>query len=439
MVISIPATTLLVLCGPPGCGKTTFTTRFFKNTAIVSSDWCRALVSDNETSMGASREAFKLFHFTIARRLSLNRLTVADSTALTKQARADLLSIGRKYGFNVTLLIFNVPKEVCLARNAGRERRVIGPVIGRMQEMLRRTLQSAEKEGFNAVHVIGPEDLDAGNLRVAVRSHEVTLKGPFDIIGDLHGCLEELKKLLVQLGYRRRFGYYYHPAGRKAIFLGDLTDRGPHSLKTFWLVKEMFDSGNALYVPGNHCRKLARYLEGRRLLLAHGSERIAAELESLPTDEREYFAAEFLRLYSEAPPYMVLDGGRLVVAHAGIKEEMIGRVDGRVRSFCLFGDTTGEVTEEGLPVRRDWARSYRGRALIVYGHTPVPVPEFVNNTIDIDQGCAMGGRLTALRYPEREIVQVGAERVYYERAGFSAKDQDEYPQEVDRDGGGAYN
>lgn len=421
MIISVPATTLLVLCGPPGSGKSAFAARYFKSTATVSSDRCRALACDHEASLGASHEAFKLFHYTIARRLALNRLTVADSTALTKKARADLLHAGRKYGFNVTLLVFNVPEEVCLARNAGRDRSVIRPVIARMQEMLRRSLRSVEKEGFDSVYVLGPEQLDTGDYKIEVRDYEVTVKGPFDIIGDVHGCLAEIKKLLEKLGYRRRFGCYFHPAGRKAVFPGDLTDRGPHSVDTFWLVKEMVDSGNALYVPGNHCSKLARYLEGRNVLLAHGPEKTAAELENLPPDERDYFAAEFLRLYSEAPPYMVLDGGRLVVAHAGIKEEMIGRVDGRVRSFCLFGDTTGEVTEEGLPVRRDWARSYRGRALIVYGHTPVPEAAFVNNTIDIDQGCAIGGRLTALRYPEREIVQVPAERVYYERAGFRAK------------------
>ncbi|MCL6638870.1 MAG: AAA family ATPase [Firmicutes bacterium] len=439
MNISIPGTTLLVLCGAPGCGKSTFAARFFPDTAIVSSDRCRALVCDSETSMGASREAFKLFRFMIERRLCLNRLTVADSTALTRRARGDLLRIGRKYGFHVAVIVFAVPEETCLARNAGRNRRVTGPVIARMQKMLRRSLDVIGAEGFDSVHVIGREELDDPGLRVEVRGYEVTVKGPFDIIGDVHGCYNELRKLLERLGYRRGGNSYAHPGGRKAVFLGDLTDRGPDGVNTFWLVKHMVDSGNALYVPGNHCRKLARYLEGRKVKVSHGLEKTVAELEKLGTWEKEYFAGEFLSLYREAPPYLVLDGGNLVVAHGGIKEEMIGKVDERVRSFCLFGDTTGEVTEDGLPVRRDWAREYRGRPLIVYGHTPVEEAVFVNNTIDIDQGCAMGGRLTALRYPEREIVQVRAERVYYERAGFQPKEDFCRPQTVDSPAIGEYN
>lgn len=418
MKISLPATTLLVLCGVPGCGKSTFTQNHFKETAVVSSDWCRALVSDYETKMAASREAFKLFRYTIERRLSLGRFTVADSTAITRRAREELLRIGRKYGFHVSLLIFNLPMEVCLARNAGRDRRVVRPVIARMQKMLRHTMRVVHQEGFDSVHVVTEEDLRVPSFGIEIHRHQVTLPGPFDIIGDIHGCCEELKTLLVKLGYRRLFDHYTHPAGRKAVFLGDLTDRGPQSLDSFWLVKAMVDSGNALYVPGNHCRKLSRYLEGRSIKIAHGLEKTVEEINQLEENEREYLREEFFQLYSEAPPYLILDGGRLVVSHGGIREDMIGKVTERVRNFCFFGDATGEVTEEGLPVRRDWAREYRGKALVVYGHTPVPEAVFVNNTIDIDQGCVMGGKLTALRYPEREIVQVPALAVYYERSGF---------------------
>lgn len=417
--ISLPRTTLLVLCGVPGCGKSTFASRYFRDSMIVSSDQCRVLVSDSETNMAASREAFKLFRFTIERRLSLGRFTVADSTAITRRARRELLHIGRKYGFNVTLLIFNIPEGTCLARNAGRNRRVIHLVIARMQKMLRQTLKNAHNEGFDDVHVISEEDINNSSFEIKIRNHEVTLPGPFDIIGDIHGCYDELIVLLDKLGYRKRFNYYFHPEGRKAVFLGDLTDRGPRSLDSFWLVKHMVDSGNALYVPGNHCRKLSRYLEGRNIKIANGLEKTVAEIKLLPEDEREYFREKFLNLYREAPPYLILDRGRLVVSHGGIKEEMIDKVTERIRSFCFFGDATGEITEEGLPVRRDWAKEYSGDALIVYGHTPVPDAVFINNTIDIDQGCVMGGKLTALRYPELEIVQVPAFAAYYERAGFA--------------------
>lgn len=415
--ISLPATTLLVLCGAPGCGKSTFASRFFRDTQVVSSDECRLLVSDSETNIAASGEAFKLFYYTIERRLSLGRFTVADSTAVTRWARSRLLGIGRKYGFNVAVLIFDIPEDVCMRRNKGRNRRVILPVIARMRKMIRHTLEVVSDEGFDRVHVLTEEDLNNPGFKIEIRDHVVTFPGPFDIIGDIHGCCDELETLLEKLGYRKTFNYYAH-SSRKAVFLGDLTDRGPRCLDSFWLVKSMVDSGNALYVPGNHCRKLYRYLVGKNIKLAHGLEKTAAELKRQPENEREYFRDEFTRLYREAPPYLILDGGKLVVSHGGIKEEMIGKVNERVRSFCLFGDTTGEITEDGLPVRRDWALEYGGEALVVYGHTPVPKAEFINNTINIDQGCVLGGKLTALRYPEREIVQVHALAAYYERAGF---------------------
>lgn len=418
--ISLPATTLLVLCGSPGCGKSSFASKNFKDTMIVSSDHCRALVSDSETKMASSREAFKLFRYTIERRLSLNRFTVADSTAITRRARGELLRLARKYGFHVALLIFNIPTEICLERNSGRDRRVIRPVIARMQRMLRHTMKVVHQEGFDSVHVLSEESLVDASTGIEIRRHEVTLPGPFDIIGDVHGCLEELKQLLEKLGYRKQFDYYYHPGGRKAVFLGDITDRGPYSLKSFWLVKGMVDSGNALCVAGNHCRKLSRYLEGRNIKIGHGLEKTVAEIEDLPENERQNFREEFLQFYNDAPPYLILDGGRLVVSHGGIKEEMIGKASGRVKNFCLFGDATGEVTSNGLPVRRDWALEYGGKALVVYGHTPVPEAVFINNTIDIDQGCVMGGKLSALRYPEREVVQVKALHTYYERAGYTA-------------------
>ncbi|AEG59842.1 metallophosphoesterase [Desulforamulus ruminis] len=246
-------------------------------------------------------------------------------------------------------------------------------------------------------------------------------KGPFDIIGDIHGCLEEFKELLGKLGYVQDKGTFRHPLGRKVIFLGDLGDRGPHCLKSIELAMQMVRQGRALYVPGNHCNKLNKYLQGRNVQITHGLEKTVGEWKDLPLAQRNRFAKEFQTFFNAASPYLILDEGRLVVTHAGIQSEMIGSLNKRIRDFCFYGDPTGEVTPEGLPVRRDWAKKYCGKALVVYGHTPVEKPEFRNHTIDIDTGCVTGGQLTALRYPERKLVQVQAKEVYYIRPEMKEK------------------
>jgi protein phosphatase len=175
---------------------------------------------------------------------------------------------------------------------------------------------------------------------------------------------------------------------------------------------DMVSAGSALYVPGNHCRKLHAYFRGRKIKISHGLEKTLEELERADKARRNSIAGRFLEIYERAAPYLILDDGKLVVTHAGIKEHMIGRLSERIRRFCLFGDITGGTGADGLPIRRDWASSYHGKALVVYGHTPVPGAEFRNNTIDIDQGCVLGGKLTALRYPELDIVQVDALDTY---------------------------
>ena len=151
--------------------------------------------------------------------------------------------------------------------------------------------------------------------------------------------------------------------------------------------------------------------------ITHGLDRSLAEIDALPggapRSSRATRRSDFL---DGLVSHYVLDDGKLVVAHAGMKEEMQGRGSGKVRDFALYGETTGETDEFGLPVRYNWAAEYRGSAMVVYGHTPVPEPEWLNRTINIDTGCVFGGRLTALRYPEKELVSVAGARALREPA-----------------------
>jgi len=252
------------------------------------------------------------------------------------------------------------------------------------------------------------------------------LTGPFDIIGDIHGCCDELEILLSELGYRREefssasevwgSAYYRHPEGRMALFLGDLVDRGPRVLDTLRLVRNMVHTKNALCVPGNHDSKFLRKLRGKNVQITHGLDKTISEYESLADQTRELFREEAAKFIDGLVSHYVLDDGKLMIAHAGMPQQMQGRGSGKVREFALYGETSGETDQFGLPVRYNWAADYRGAASVVYGHTPVPEPEWVNRTVNIDTGCVFGGKLTALRYPEKEFVSVPAKTTYAKAA-----------------------
>lgn len=276
----------------------------------------------------------------------------------------------------------------------------------RASSMLPQQTRRLERDGFSPVITLTPSRLASQAVERQRSPHDRReLTGPFDIIGDLHGCAAELEELLERLGYTADG----HPEQRYLVFLGDLTDRGPESLRCYRIVADRIAANQALCVKGNHDAKLLRYLEGKAVTVSHGMETTVGELETRDSEYRARFAA-FLR---SLPSHYLLDEGRLVVAHAGIQESHQGRCSPRVQSFCLYGDTTGELDSHGLPVRRDWARHYRGQALVVYGHTPVREPRWIQRTVNIDTGCVFGGRLTALRYPELTCLSVASRRCYW--------------------------
>jgi len=236
--------------------------------------------------------------------------------------------------------------------------------------------------------------------------------GPFDVIGDVHGCIDELRELIVRLGGTAERGEVARPApGRRMVFLGDLVDRGPDSAGVLRLVMNMAAVGEALVLPGNHDDKLRRALLGHKVLIKAGLDGTLAQLESEPPE----FRGQVVRFLDSLPSHFIFDEGRLVVAHGGLAEELQGRDSLRARAFALYGLPSGEVDLDGLPIRLQWALHYHGRALVIFGHTPVAGPLRLNHTVNIDTGCVYGGSLTAYRYPEHETVSVPARMTYSKR------------------------
>ncbi len=410
--LTIPELCLVVLIGPSGCGKSTFARTHFKSTEVISSDFCRGLVSDDENSQDATADAFDVLKYVVGKRLARGLLTVIDATNVQSEARKPLVELAREHDVLPVAVVLKMPEHLCHERNKGRADRLFGPHVVRNQLMqLRRSLRGLQREGFRYVYTLEtPEEVEQACIeRQPLWNNRKSDKGPFDIIGDIHGCYDELIELLNKLGYdTTQWSRIAPPPGRKVIFLGDLVDRGPNSAGVLRLVMSMVAQGIALCVPGNHDAKLLRKLQGRNVQITHGLGETLQQLEGHTAEERGYIA----KFIDSLIGHYVLDDGRLVVAHAGMKERYIGRASGRVREFALYGETTGETDEFGLPVRYNWAAEYRGSAHVVYGHTPVPEADWLNRTINIDTGCVFGGKLTALRWPEKEIISVPAKQVY---------------------------
>jgi protein phosphatase len=422
MRIAIPEHSLVVLIGPSGSGKSHFAASHFGPTEVISSDRCRALVADDENDQEASGDAFELLRFIAGKRLAQRRIAVIDATNVRAEDRKPLVALAREHHVLPVAIVLSIPDAICNERNRARADRDVGARVVRGQRLaLRREQRGLSREGFRYVYTLrSPEEVSAAVVeRTRLWTDRRDDAGPFDVIGDVHGCGDEIEKLLEQLGYtvarmptqdpRGRYEVH-HPEGRKLVFLGDLIDRGPRITDVLALVMDAVESGVALCVPGNHETKLLRKLQGQDVRIGHGLAQTLEQLEA----ETEAFRARVERFIDGLVSHYELDGGKLVVAHAGLRENMHGRASAAVRAFALYGETTGETDEFGLPVRYDWASEYRGSAMVVYGHTPVPEIDWLNRTVCIDTGCVFGGKLTALRYPEREIVQVSAARVYFE-------------------------
>jgi protein phosphatase len=419
--IELPDFSLVVLIGSTGSGKSTFAARHFLPTEVISSDYCRALVSDDETDQGVTADAFELVREIAGKRLKHRKLAVIDATNVRPADRKSWIELARQWHALPVAIVFDPGIDVCIERNKARPDRAFGgQVVQRMVSEVRRGLGGLQREGFRQVwKLTSVESIDSGTVtRHPLWTDKRADAGPFDIVGDIHGCAEELQALLAKLGYGiewsddhgERTVTVTPPEGRKVVFIGDLVDRGPNSPDVLRIAMSMTAAGTAYAVQGNHDRKFERWLAGRKVTIAHGLQQTIDQLEGQDRGFREALPKFLDGLRS----HVWLDGGRLAVAHAGLKEEMIGRGSGAVREFALFGETTGEIDEFGLPVRADWAASYRGSTTVVYGHTPVVRADWVNNTLCIDTGCVFGGKLTALRWPEKELVDVPARQTWFE-------------------------
>jgi protein phosphatase len=419
--LEIPDFSLVVLIGATGAGKSTFASRWFKPTEVMSSDYARGLVIDDENDQSVNADAFELVGAIAEKRLKNRRLTVIDATNVRAPERRHWIEIARRWHALPIAIILDPGLDICVARNKARPDRDFGPAVPqRMISEIRKGLRGLQREGFRQIWSLSSVD-EIAEARVERRplwTDRRGEQGPFDIIGDVHGCTDELEALLKKLGYDiswvneagERKTRVESPAGRKLIFVGDLVDRGPRSPDALRIAMAAVEANIGFVVQGNHDNKLQRWLEGRKIQINHGLQDSIDQL----SRETDAFRAKVKSFLYDLRSHYWLDGGRLAIAHAGLKEEMIGRGSPAVRDFALYGETSGEIDEYGLPVRADWAAAYRGKTAIVYGHTPVPKAEWVNNTVCIDTGCVFGGKLTALRWPEKELVSVPAVRTYFE-------------------------
>ncbi len=413
-VLRLPAPALVLLVGPAGVGKSTFARRWFPETAIVSSDRCRAWLTDDEDDQSATADAFELVHALVDKRLRRNRLTAVDATNLQVDARRPLLALAHRHQVQAVAVVFHVDPKSLAEQNAARAeaggRRAV-PMDILTEHLLRLGTVEADLSREDLAAVLTLESPEAARSAVVqfepLPCDRRAEAGPFDLIGDVHGCIDELVALLRTLGYCVAGGaempYTVRPPpGRRAVFLGDLVDRGPGVPEVLALVETMVSTGAALAVAGNHEAELLRVMRGGTPRPGYGLEASIEQLARI-SPARAAAAARFL---GSLPDHLVLDGGRLVAAHAPLPPGLHGRSGRLVREMALRGDGA-RLGQPGPPA---WATQYPGEPIVCYGHTPVAEAEWFNGTINLDTGCVFGGALTALRYPERTLVRVPSAR-----------------------------
>jgi protein phosphatase len=412
--ITVPKRALVVLSGPSAAGKSTWARRHFTSAQVISSDRCRQMVSDdyNWRQPAVSDAAFDLLYLWVEQRLRLNCLAVADSTALMAGTRRRLLRIARRHHSPAILVTFDCDWETCLSRDEDRAEPVGRRVLRGQFRLFANQRSRFDEEGWDRIISIDHWAQEHTPVRLVPLGHERPEDaGPFDIIGDVHGWREELEVLLDRLGWQPdEHGLPEHPEGRRLIFLGDLGCGGPDTVGVWLLALRLAHAGRAEILVGDHDVRFARLLSGKPIALDRGLDRVAVEIQAQPPATLTRLRRGVSQLMHEAPPHLLLDGGRLAVAHAALPDHMIGKDGKSVRDLCRHAEGPRD------PDRGRWVREHQGPQLVIHGHAPTRTPRIINHTLNIDTGCVLGGCLTAQRWPERHLVQVPATAAHWGNA-----------------------
>lgn len=407
---------LVILAGMPASGKTTLRDKILKtpgleHAVVISLDELRAKHGRNQSDQSATGKAVEEAHRLLEEHLSANHLVVWDATSLIPEHRKTLLDAAKKHRVHSHLIVLNTNLEKAKENDAYRKnqnQRYVGEeILEKMSQNLEKTLQQVHKENYDTTDILTWEDLQ--NLQVVSKKlpfdHEEKT-GPFDIIGDVHGTYTELKELIEKLGHKivgeHPNAYVETHGGRTLLFLGDLTDRGNENKKVLSVIHNTYKKGNALVVKGNHDDKLLRYLKGNPIKINDGMEKTIEELENDPQ-----FKETIKNWLATLPCHIILDGGKLVAAHAGLDETLQGRIGKKPDQIALYGNPSGVAND-----RRNFAADYKGEAFVVYGHYAGVKPVETPHSICLDTGSVFGNTLTALKWPEKTITQVQAKDTY---------------------------
>ncbi len=426
---------LMHRCGSPQCvmpiglpasGKTTLSgelevlgyRRFDANSI-------RGELYGDEAEQGDGRLVFEMLLERLGPALRAGDRVVIDNMNISRRSRRPFIHMCRDLGIRPALILLDVGLCDCQQRNEGRERVVPKEVI----EKAYRTLRNHGKPGAGEgdFTIVQPTDVpgmykqvDTSQVLAGIKMHEAVVNPAIraDLIGDVHGCYQELLMLLKKLGYRISLAdtsglpvvtSFEAPAGRVPFFVGDLVDRGPSSDLVLNLIEQLVALNHALAVQGNHDNKLMRALMGNDVKMGVEIRRTLAAIEKHGPD----FRARVLAFLEKTP--FAYETEDLAVVHAALVEDASHKT---FKALALYGEVDGRTQADGRPVRHeDWEADYLGGKTIVHGHTPVLKPSLHlvargGRVANIDTGACFGGKLTALRFPEMELVSVPARRVY---------------------------